>query len=61
MAMVATQTSQIELAHRSKQTQSSLSQKLKENNFRVNELERLATLLGCRLELNIVLPDGRKI
>lgn len=61
MAMVATQTTQVELARRSNQLQSSLSQKLKDNNFRVNELESLVNLLGCKLELNIVLPDGRKI
>ncbi len=60
-AMTAQNVTQTELANRTSQSQKTLSAKMIANNFRINEFERLITALGCELELNIVLPDGRKI
>lgn len=53
--------SQIELAKRLNQTQSNLSQKFVANNFKLSEYEKLVEALGCKLEINIILPTGEKI
>ena len=53
--------SQIELAKKTNQTQSNLSQKFIANNFKLSEYEKLVEALGCRLEINIILPTGEKI
>lgn len=43
-------------------TPSNWANKLKNDNFRVNELERIAEILDCDLEVNFVLRDsGKKI
>ncbi len=53
--------SQIELAKRTNQTQSNLSQKFITNNFKLSEYEKLVTAMGCQLEINIILPNGERV
>lgn len=52
---------QTELARRTRQSHGNLANKLVRNNFQISEYQRLVEALGCELELNIILPDGRKI
>ena len=41
---------------------SNLANKLKDDNFRVSDLERIAEILDCDLEVNFVLRNsGKKI
>ncbi len=61
IAMTATKTTQTQLAYCTNQKQSTLSEKLSKNNFRINDLETLVKALGCDLEVNIILPDGKRI
>lgn len=61
IAMLETNVNQIELADRTNQSQSNLSKKMMTDNFKLSEYERLVTALGCQLEINIVLPNGKII
>jgi hypothetical protein len=49
------------LANRSQQTQNNLANKLKLNNFKLSEYEKLVEAMGCTLEVTIVMPNGDKI
>ena len=61
MAMVQLNITQVELSKRTEQTQANLSYKICGDNFSIREYERLVQALGCKLELNIILPDGTKV
>lgn len=61
IAMIKQNITQIQLAERTGQSKSNLSQKFATNNFKLSEYEKLVEALGCTLELNIVLPNGEKI
>ncbi len=61
IAMIKTEVNQIDLASRTGQTQSNLSQKFTTNNFKLSEYQKLVNALGCTLEINIVLPNGEKV
>ena len=52
---------QTELAKKVGQTQANLSRKIVSDNFRINDLEKLVNALGCTLEVNIILPNGKKL
>lgn len=61
IAMIKQDVSQLELANRTQQSKSNLSQKISANNFKLSEYAKLVEALGCTLEINIVLPNGDKI
>ena len=61
IAMIEMDMSQIELAKRTEQHQANLSRKLRGETITFRELEKLVNGLGCKLEVNIILPDGRKV
>lgn len=61
IAMIEMGMSQIELAKKTDQKQANLSRKLNGETMTVRELEKLTKGLGCELEINIILPDGRRI
>lgn len=43
-----------ELAERTEQTQQNLNNKLKNNNFKSSELEKIAAALGADLEIKFI-------
>lgn len=61
IAMIKLDVTQTKLAELSGQNQKNLSNKMIRGNFKLTEYERLVEALGCKLELNIVLPTGEKI
>ena len=61
MAMIEININQVELAKLTEQTQANLSSKMTADNFRINEYEKLVKALGCELEVNIILPNGKRI
>ena len=60
MAMLELDVSQIELARKVGQNQGNLSSKMSSGNFRISEYEKLVKALGCELEINIILPNGKR-
>ena len=61
IAMIKTGITQLDLAKKTGQTQSNLSQKFAANNFKLSEYEKLVNALGCELCIEIKLPNGEKI
>ncbi len=61
IAMLKQNVNQQTLAELTAQSNTNLSNKLKANNFKLQEYEKLVNALGCRLEINIILPSGEKI
>lgn len=61
IAMIKQKISQSQLAELTNQKQPNLSQKLVTNNFKLSEYEKLVNALGCKLEINIVMPTGEKV
>ena len=61
IAMLETNISQVELAKLTNQTQANLSKKIIADNFKLKEFEKLVKALGCQLEVNIILPNGKVI
>ena len=61
IAMLELDITQVELAQRTNQSQANLSRKLRGKNISLNEYQKLVEGLGCKLEINIVLPDERRI
>lgn len=61
IAMIKQDVNQTQLATLTEQTQNNLANKLKLNNFKLSEYERLVAALGCSLEINIVMPNGEKV
>lgn len=49
--------SQKELALRTNQSTPNLSRKLMHNDFKLSEFEKLVNALGCKLIINIELPN----
>ncbi len=60
-AMIKQSMSQTRLAELTAQTQKNLSNKMSRNDFKLSEYQRLVEALGCKLEINIVLPNGDKL
>lgn len=50
-----------ELARRSGQTPQNFNQKMKINNFKVEELEKIATALDCDLEIRFVDKNTKEV
>ncbi len=61
IAMIKQNVNQLELARRTNQTQSNLSQKILADNFKFSEYQKLVTALGCELEVIIKLPNGETL
>ena len=61
IAMIKQKVTQQQLAELTEQKQPNLSAKMVANNFKLSEYQRLVEALGCRLEINIVLPNGEKL
>ena len=61
MAMTAVDVTQTELAKRTNQTKQNLSRKMCLNTLNFVEYEKLVNALGCTLEVNIVLPNGKTL
>ena len=59
--MLKTGVTQTALAEKTGQTQNNLANKLKLNNFKLSEYEKLVNALGCELCIEIKLPNGEKI
>jgi predicted transcriptional regulator len=49
------------LAEKSHQRNVTLYKRLKQNDFKVSELIKMAEGVGCELEVNFILPTGEKI
>lgn len=60
LAMTELNIKQVELAKLANTNQGNLSEKMRADNFRVNEFEKLVKALGCELEVNIVTPNGKR-
>lgn len=60
MVMLEMNVNQVELAKRVGQNQPNLSAKMRAENYRISEYEELCKALGCELEINIVLPNGKR-
>lgn len=61
IAMIMTKTTQTALAKKTNQTQNNLANKFKLNNFKLSEYEKLVNALGCKLIIEIELPNGERI
>jgi DNA-binding Xre family transcriptional regulator len=61
IVMLKLKVSQTALAECTGQTQNNLANKMKLNNFKLSEYEKLVQALGCELEINIILPTGEKV
>ena len=61
IAMIKQNVTQVVLAKKTGQTQGNLANKLLRDNFKLSEYEKLVSALGCKLEINIILPNGEKI
>lgn len=61
IAMIEQNTNQVELAKLVGQNQGNLSAKMSADNYRLNEYEKLVKALGCELEVNIILPNGKRV
>ena len=61
MALIELNTTQVELAKKTGQSQQNLSRKVVSENFKIGEYERLVKALGCELEVSIILPNGKRI
>ena len=61
IAMIEQNINQLELAKLVGQNQGNLSAKMSADNFRISEYEKLIKALGCELEVNIILPNGKRV
>lgn len=61
IAMIKMGKTQTALATETGQTQNNLANKMKANNFKLSEYERLVSALGCELEITIITPNGERI
>lgn len=50
-----------ELGNRMGMSQQSISYRLKTGKFRQDELEKMASIMGCEYHSMFVFPDGNKI
>lgn len=58
MIMLEENLNQDDLAKLLETTQSNISKKFNSNNYRVNELEKIANLLGYKLELKFIKKEN---
>lgn len=61
IAMIKQNTTQTKLAELTGQTQKNLSNKMGRNDFKLSEYEKLVNALGCKLIIEIELPNGERI
>lgn len=61
IAMIKLKINQTQLAALSNKKQPNIAAKLKTNNFKLSEYQKLVEAMGCKLEINIVLPDGQVV
>lgn len=61
IAMIKQNVTQSKLAELTAQSQGNLANKFVRNDFKLSEYEKLVEALGCKLEIDIVLPTGEKI
>ena len=61
IAMLKQRITQTELARRTEQSQNNLANKMKANNYKLSEYEKLINACGCKLEINIILPNNEII
>ena len=61
IAMIKLKVTQTKLAELTNQSQGNLANKFIRDDFKLSDYERLVEALGCKLELNIVLPTGERI
>jgi len=61
MAMLEMDVNQVELAKRIGSNQPNLSAKMCSGKYRIEEYEKLVKAIGCELEVNIILPNGKKL
>ena len=61
IAMIKLKVTQTKLAELTNQSQGNLANKFIRDDFKLTDYERLVEALGCKLELNIVLPTGERI
>lgn len=59
IAMIKLKINQTQLADRSNQRQPNIAAKMKINNFKLSDYQKLVEAMGCKLEINIILPDGQ--
>lgn len=50
-----------QIAEKSGQSSANLYNKLSRNDFKLSELERIASAVGATLEVDFIMPDGTKI
>lgn len=50
-----------ELARRSNQTPQNFNQKMRINNFKTEELEKIADALNCDLEIHLIDKDTKEV
>jgi transcriptional regulator with XRE-family HTH domain len=50
----------IELGHRLGKSKQNMSNKLKRDNYTINELREIAKVMDCTLEVNFIDKDGNK-
>ena len=61
IAMLKQGITQTKLASLTGQTQNNLANKMKANNYKLSEYEKLVTACGCKLEINIIMPNREKV
>ena len=61
ITMIKQNITQSQLAILTNQKQPNLSAKLVANNFKLSEYEKLVNALGCKLIIEIELPNGERI
>lgn len=61
IAMLKQHITQTALAIKTGQTQNNLANKMKANNYKLSEYEKLVTACGCKLEINIIMPNREKV
>jgi len=50
----------IELGHRLGKSKQNMSNKLKRDNYSINELKEIAKVMDCTLEVNFIDKEGNK-
>ena len=61
IAMIKLKINQTQLAERRNQKQQNIAAKMKINNFKLSDYQKLVEAMGCKLEINIILPDGQMV
>lgn len=61
MVMAALDITQEKLAQLTNQSKQNLCQKINAGNFRIKDYEDWLSVMGCKLEVQILLPDGERL